>query len=120
MMGGSPLLLGACGAEYQEGVYARAIEILGLQDATPAERIKALLTIPMDEVVTKLFPPLPYRPMVDGDLIPSALTYASVGDPESTEIGAKGWLKALMVGDSKFDVSPPSAPLPLSSPNGAS
>lgn len=106
MMGGSPLLLGACGAEYQEGVYARAVETLGLQDATPAERVAALLATPMDEVVAKLFPPLPYRPMVDGDLIPSAVTYASVADRESTELSAKGWLKALMVGDSQFDVSP--------------
>lgn len=105
MMGGTSLLLGAQGAEYQEGVYSRAIEILGLRDASPAERIDALRTMPMDEVVAKLFPPLPYRPMVDGDLIPSAVTYASVADKDSTEISAKGWLKELMIGDCQFDVS---------------
>lgn len=113
MMGGSSLLLPPCDADYHEGVYNSAIEILGLQSSTPSERINALLTMPMDEIVTKLAPPLPYRPMVDGDLIPSALTYAAASDKESTELRAKGWLKALMVGDCQFDVRRiPQSPFP--------
>lgn len=104
MMGGSPLILPACDTDYQEGVYNQAIEMLGLQSSTPAERIDALRTIPMEEIVTKLLPPLPYRPMVDGDLIPSTLTYAAASDKQSTELRAKGWLKGLMMGDCQFDV----------------
>lgn len=97
-------MLPPCDEDYHEGVYSRALEILGLESSTPSERIDALRTIPMDEIVNKLVPPLPYKPMVDGDIILSALTYSAASDTESTELRAKAWLKGLMVGDSQFDV----------------
>ncbi|KAM5349585.1 hypothetical protein ACJ41O_006090 [Fusarium nematophilum] len=73
MTGGSSLLNPPADAAYQERLYEQAIQALGLGPGTPQERIHGLLTMPMDQLMTKLSPPLPYRPTADGDLIPSLL-----------------------------------------------
>lgn len=105
MTGGSPLLIPPSNAEHQERVYEQVVEALGLQSAPPSEQIQTLLTLPMATLATKLTKPLPYKPMVDRELIPFPMTYAMVADRKSTKISGKDWLRGLMVGDCQFDVS---------------
>ncbi|KAH7000696.1 esterase/lipase [Ilyonectria destructans] len=105
MTGGSPLLIPPSNAEHQEWVYEQVVEALSLQSAPSSEQIQALLTLPMAELATKLTKPLPYKPMVDGELIPFPMTYAMVADRKSNKISGKHWLKGLMVGDCQFDAS---------------
>jgi hypothetical protein len=105
LTGGSSLLIPPSTAEYQEWVYQQAIGALGLQSASPTDRIYALCSMPIEDFMAKLEAPLSYRPMLDDDIVPFAATYAMVSDLESKEIPARIWLKSLMIGDCQFDVS---------------
>jgi hypothetical protein len=105
LTGGTPVLMQPSVAGDNEWIYAQVLNALGLGSATAEQRIHSLLTLPMAEIMGKVTMPLPYRPMVDGDLIPYPITYSMVSAKDPKEIGARGWLKGLMVGDCQFDVS---------------
>jgi hypothetical protein len=93
-----------------EGTYQAVVAALGLDRLSKEERIKALLTIPMDEFTAKLPPSVQPNAIIDGDLIAAGNTFATVMDPTSDTIPAKKWLKSLAVGDSAFDVRPCPSP----------
>ncbi|KAI1843768.1 hypothetical protein JX265_001062 [Neoarthrinium moseri] len=106
MMGGSSLLMPPATAEYQEWIYSRVLELLGIKEATPSERIRALVEAPVEQLISKLSPPLPYRPMIDHDLIKFPVTYDMVSQQRSNAtVPGHTWLKGLMVGDCQFDAS---------------
>ncbi|KAL2205521.1 carboxylesterase-like protein, partial [Sarocladium strictum] len=104
LTGGSPLLMQAAGPELHEHNYRLLMEALGLASATPEERISALLKTPYAELHDKVPMSLAFRPMIDGDVVPFAMTHAVVQDQESN-IPARRWLKALLIGDCQFDSS---------------
>lgn len=81
--------------------------MLGLADLEPEERIQRLLTIPLDEVIAKIPPYIAFMPTVDGDILPCRPTFAAISDPADESMPGKRWADGLMIGDSQFDVSPP-------------
>ena len=109
--GGTFLLRKPLPAAAHEGIYQTAIAALGLDKLASEERINALLTKPMDEIIATLPPSVAFSAVVDNELIKSEVSYASVGSKDVTKMPGKEWLDALMVGDCQFDVR-----LALSSP----
>lgn len=103
--GGSCLLVPPFGPEVYEGVYQQVLGVFGLESLSPEERIQKLLTIPLEEVIAKIPPNIPFLPMVDGDVIPTRPTYAAISDPKDESMPGKHWLDGLMIGDGQFDVS---------------
>jgi len=80
--------------------------VFGLENSSPEERIQKLLSIPMEDIISKLPPTIPFLPVVDGDIIPVRPTYGAIADPKDEVMPGKHWLEALAIGDSEFDVSP--------------
>lgn len=105
--GGTCLVRPALPAVVHEGTYQQVLTALGIEGLSGEERIKALLTLPMDEITAKLPPNVQPNAVVDGDIISASPSYASVMDPSDNSVPAKQWLKALAIGDSAFDVSTP-------------
>ena len=97
--GGTFLLRKALPAAAHEGIYQTAIAALGLDKLASEERINALLTKPMDEIIATLPPSVAFNAVVDNELIKSEVSYASVGSKDVTNMPGKEWLDALMVGD---------------------
>lgn len=105
--GGSFLLVGPFSPEIYEGIYQRVLSVLGLDTLEPEERIRKLLTLPLDEVIAKLPPDVPFMPVIDGDIIPLRPSYGAVGSREDLSLPGKEWLDGFMIGDSQFDVRKP-------------
>jgi hypothetical protein len=105
LTGGSSLLLAPITEEAQELVYSQIVEALGLDSTTTSDRIHGLRTIPVREIMSKMKTQLSFRPMIDGNIVPFAPTYAMVSDRKSGQIGGKSWLKGLLIGDCQFDAS---------------
>lgn len=80
---------------------------LGLENASAEDRVKALLELPGQELVTKLPPSVRFVPALDGDVIQSGVTYAEVGKRESQVLLGKEWCKDLLIGDAEVDVCCP-------------
>jgi hypothetical protein len=106
--GGAVLLFKPIPAEVTESSYQAVIKALGLTDKSPEDRINALLSIPADELWQKVPLGTPIIPSIDGETVPGAPGFASVqsqsDDPRFPMPGRK-WCAALMIGESKLDVS---------------
>lgn len=105
--GGTCLLRPALPGVVHEGTYQQVCAALGIEGLSAEERIKALLTLPMDEISAKVPPNVQPNAIVDGDIISASPSYTSVMDPNDNSVPAKQWLKALAIGDSAFDVTTP-------------
>lgn len=85
--------------------YAQAMAALGLSDASAEERLKVLLEIPGQELISKIPPSVQSAPAIDGDMVLSAATHSQIADKNSTIPKGKNWCKELMIGDAEMDVS---------------
>jgi carboxylesterase type B len=103
--GGSALLIPVMDPPVQEGIYKQFISALALDALSTEERIQKLLTLPLDEVIAKLPPSIPFLPTLDGDILNLKPTFATVADPKDDSMPGKQWADALAVGNSEFDVS---------------
>ncbi|KAL2004006.1 hypothetical protein VTN02DRAFT_1069 [Thermoascus thermophilus] len=104
-MSGTFLLMTPLPYSVHEDGYQQAMKALGLEKATPEERVKALLETPPQDLISKIPPSVPMLPALDGDLIPSALTYAQTADKSQQTLKAKSWCKDLLIGDAQIDAS---------------
>ncbi|KAF2874797.1 carboxylesteras-like protein [Massariosphaeria phaeospora] len=106
--GGAVLLFAPIPPSVAEGVYEKVMEAFGLTDKSPEDRIKALLTIPADELWQKVPMGLPLTPSIDGETVPGAPNFAQVSsqsdDPEM-QIPGRKWCSAFMIGESKMDAN---------------
>ncbi|KAL2856175.1 Alpha/Beta hydrolase protein [Aspergillus pseudodeflectus] len=91
--------------EAHEQNYQKAVSALGLSGAAPEVRIKALLEIPAEDIVSRLPPSILAVPAVDGDIVPSAPSRAETGRSNSSEPRGKNWCHELMIGDAQMDAS---------------
>lgn len=103
-MSGSSLLIQALPYEIHEENYSKAVAALGLEDASAEDRIKALLEMPGQELVTKLPPSVRYVPALDSDIVVSGVTHSEIGSLESKVIPGKAWCQELLIGDAEVDV----------------
>jgi hypothetical protein len=106
--GGAILLFKPIPTEVTEASYQTVIQALGLTDKSPEERIRALLTIPADDLWQKVPPGTPILPSIDGEIVPGAPGFSVVqsqADDTSFPMPGRKWCAALMIGESKLDVS---------------
>lgn len=106
--GGAVLLFKPIPEGAAEAAYQKVIEAFGLAEKSPEERIKALLTIPADDLWQKVPLGTPLLPSIDGETVPgepSFLTVSSQADDPTFLIPGRKWCSALMIGESKLDVS---------------
>lgn len=102
--GGTCLVRPAMPEVVHEGTYQTVCAALGIEGLSAEERIKALLNLPMEEIMAKIPPSVQPNAIVDGEIIATGPSYASVMDPNDNSVPAKQWLKSLAIGDSAFDV----------------
>lgn len=107
-MSGSTLLVKPLPLPVSEFVYASVVKALDLENLSGPERVKAILEIPIKDLLEKIPPTMPLMPVVDGDIIPGVPTFSQISDKAEDPtypIPGKQWCKSLMIGDCQFDVS---------------
>lgn len=108
--GGAVLLFKPIPLEVAESAYQSIIQALGLADKSPEDRIKALLTIPADDLWQKVPMGTPLIPSIDGETVPGAPGFSIVSSQHHDSafpLPGRKWCSALMIGESKLDVSVP-------------
>jgi carboxylesterase type B len=106
--GGAVLLFKPIPSAAAEASYQKIIEAFGLIDKTPEDRIKSLLTLPIDDLWQKVPMGVPLLPSVDGETVPGQPDFVSVSSQEDDPafaIPGRKWCAALMIGESQLDVS---------------
>lgn len=103
-MSGTNLLMIPFPLSVHEQGYEDAMKAWGLADATPEERIKALLERPAQDLISKLPPTVSIGFAVDGDLIPTMPTFEEIGDKGKSYPKGKTWCKELLIGNAQIDV----------------
>jgi hypothetical protein len=56
------------------------LEKLEISSLSPAERLAAILMMPVEDILAKIPPGLPLHPVIDGVLIPSVPTSGGIVD----------------------------------------
>ena len=100
--GGATLLFKPIEESGAESTYQTIIEAFGLADKSPEDRIKALLSMPADDLWQKAPPGADLRPSVDGETVPGVPNFLSVSSKEDNPtfmMPGRKWCKALMVGE---------------------
>ena len=91
-----------------EDTYEKVLTALDLADKSPEERIKALLTVPADDLWQKISPGTPLLPSLDGDTVPGVASFETVSsekDHADFPLPGRKWCAGTMIGESKLDVS---------------
>jgi len=107
-MSGTTLLVKPLPPPVSEFVYESVLEIFGLKDLSPADRIKALLEIPAEKLATSIPPTLPLLPVVDQELIFGPTSFKEVTTKQQVPglyVPGHKWCEELLIGDCQFDVS---------------
>ncbi|KXT11266.1 hypothetical protein AC579_8381 [Pseudocercospora musae] len=105
LMSGSIILIPPMSLEAAEANYQKAIQILGLESATPEERIKALLTMNGTELCSKMLTSgIASVPVHDSDIVdcPTSPTFKNIGTA-CFEIPGRSWCQGAIIGDCQFD-----------------
>jgi hypothetical protein len=105
-MSGTCLFIRPLTYEVHEKNYQRAIEALGLTNATTESRLQALLEAPGHEIMAKVSPAAVTAPAIDGDMVLPDITFATVENSRSDVPRGKAWCRVLMIGDAQNDVGP--------------
>ncbi|EFQ87185.1 hypothetical protein CFE70_001165 [Pyrenophora teres f. teres 0-1] len=106
--GGAVLLSKPLPESVTEEAYQQVIEAFGLPDKSPKDRIKTLLSAPVDDLWQKVPMSAPMQPSIDGDIIPGSpdfLTVSSQKESSGFRMPGRKWCKAFMIGDSKLDAN---------------
>jgi len=106
-MSGTSLTMKPLPPPVSEFAYSSVIDMFGLKGLSGSERIKALLELPAEKLLS-VPPNIPLMPVIDGDLIRNTLDFAHVSSKEdSSELDMPGrkWCKDLLIGDCQFDGS---------------
>jgi hypothetical protein len=103
-MSGTCLNIKALSYDEHEKNYTAAIAALGLSTSSPDERVKAILDMPGSELISKLPPSISPSPAVDNDIVLPGVTYAEIGNTQSTLLPGKSWCSNLLIGDAEMDV----------------
>ncbi|RAR15774.1 para-nitrobenzyl esterase [Stemphylium lycopersici] len=106
--GGAVLLFKPIPDFLAESSYQKVIEAFGLSDMSPEDRVKALLSIPIDDLWQKVPHTAMMLPVVDGDTVPGSPDFSIVSSKDDNAdflMPGRKWCKALMIGESKLDAN---------------
>jgi hypothetical protein len=102
-LGGCPPLLGQLPLPVADAVAESAKGHLGMDGLSSKDLIQALNDQPKENFFSKIPPSVPFTPVVDGDIIPEVLKLDSWAS--SPTLPGNKFIDAIIVGDSKLDVS---------------
>ncbi|WAO91792.1 Carboxylic ester hydrolase [Fusarium falciforme] len=106
LFGGSSVLLKPLEPEAAESIYSSAIQALALDEQSPEGRIKSLLSIPAELMLSSASKEMiAAGPTVDHDLIAVAATLGDTNDMVESPMSRNRWCKRLFSIDSQFDAS---------------
>ncbi|PYH42313.1 putative carboxylesterase [Aspergillus saccharolyticus JOP 1030-1] len=105
MMSGNRFFSPSLAYEAHEERYEQIMAALGLTDASLEQRLSVLLNTPGEELVAKVPPSIAPAFALDGDLVPTAITYAQLGDRTNRVPRGKDWCRDIMVGDAQIDAN---------------
>lgn len=89
-----------------ESTYLAVLRALGLEHLSPADRISAMLSLPIDDFYSKITPAFPLIPVIEDDLVPGTVSFDQISTSGSdVALPGKTWCESLLIGDCKFDVS---------------
>lgn len=102
---GTSLLVRPLPPAAHEGTYQAVLGALNIKGETAKERVDALLKVPVDDILSKLPPGLPFLPILDGEMFPFLPTHEIISSKEgfSRLPGAK-WCKEMILGNCAYDV----------------
>lgn len=104
LFGGTSVLLTPLEPEAAGSIYNSTVQALGLEEQSPDQRIKSLLSIPVELMLANgLKEMIAAGPTIDDDLIPAAATI-DANDMIQSPISRNQWCKRLFSIDSQFDV----------------
>jgi hypothetical protein len=106
--GGAVLLMPPVPVEVAEASYQTVIETFGLSDKSPEERIKALLSLPPDDLWQKLPMGTRMLPVIDGETVLGPVSFASISSREASaavSMPGRKWCEAFMIGESQLDAN---------------
>lgn len=106
--GGAVLLMPPIPLDVAESSYEKVIQVFGLSDKSPEERIKALLGVPLDDLWQKVPMGTPLLPVMDGEIVPGQVSFDSVSSREesaSFPMPGRKWCESLMIGESQLDAN---------------
>lgn len=106
--GGAVLLFKPIPQAVAEASYQTIVKALGLAEKSPEERIEALLSLPQDDLWQKVPPTAPLLPVLDEETVPGSPDFSIVSSKEDSDkfpMPGRKWCDALMIGESKLDVS---------------
>ncbi|RMZ66831.1 carboxylesterase [Pyrenophora seminiperda CCB06] len=104
--GGTILFFTPIPESVTEAAYQQVVEAFGLVEKSPEDRIKALLSVPVDDLWQKIPMSAQMLPSIDGDIIPGSPNFLTVSSPSENsmfQMPGRKWCKAFMIGDSKLD-----------------
>uniref|UniRef100_A0A9P3ENT3 Carboxylic ester hydrolase n=1 Tax=Aspergillus pseudoviridinutans TaxID=1517512 RepID=A0A9P3ENT3_9EURO len=104
-MSGSYFMTPPLSLDAHEEGYRQAMKALGLADMTPEQRLRVLLDNPAQELMSKIPPTVPIAFATDGELIPSAMTFAQTKSYGGMKPEADGACIDLMIGNAQMDAS---------------
>jgi hypothetical protein len=87
--------------------YQTVLEKLEINSMSPEERLAAILTMPVEDILTKIPPGLPLHPVIDRVLVSSVPTFSDIIDKNTPTMPGKHWCKGFLIGDNQLDVEQP-------------
>jgi hypothetical protein len=106
-MGGTKLLMQPLPGQVTESTYKTIVERLGLGALSPSERVKALVQMDSEAILSAVRPSDALLPSLGGALGIKAHTFAEIyqGTAGPLDLPGRDWCEQIMIGDCQFDVS---------------
>ncbi|KAF9887688.1 hypothetical protein FE257_009641 [Aspergillus nanangensis] len=106
-MGGTNLLMPPLPQQVAESTYKAIVDRLGLGALSLSERVKALVQIDTEKIVTAVRPGDPVMPTLGGALNLKGYTYTEIhqGTAGQLDLPGRTWCQEIMIGDCQFDAS---------------
>ncbi|OJJ05947.1 hypothetical protein ASPVEDRAFT_75159 [Aspergillus versicolor CBS 583.65] len=106
-MSGTNLLMSPLPAQVTESTYKTVVERLGLGTLSPSDRVKTLVQMDSDTVLSAVQPGDALLPSMGGALNVKPHTYAEIykGLAGPLDLPGRSWCQQIMIGDCQFDAS---------------
>ena len=87
-MSGTPIMLKPLSPSCAELSFSMIMKELGMENNSPEERLKKLLTVDLDELVSKTPMTIPMLPFIDGDIVPSTTSFTMLSRMKDSRHGS--------------------------------
>ncbi|VUC36291.1 unnamed protein product [Clonostachys rosea] len=104
LLGGSFLMMKPTTLQTAEEMYGAVTKTLGLDKIEPRERVNRLIHMPQELLVSQISKEMTsLGPALDGSIVPTAATFAEIGNSSTLLTPGYTWLERLHIIDSQSD-----------------